>query len=108
MSLGNLTAFLTCLSLLLLPLPGFAQTVRGQVRRGLYPIAGVPVNVFSQTLGYSGLSYSGPDGMYYLNGIPSGPYSLQVFDFGASNPPQIFPIWVYPQPMTDIPPIQLR
>lgn len=77
--------------------------VRGQVRfRSGHPAAGVAVRVFHQTMGPSGFTFSGQDGMYYLQGIPPGLYALQFFVNG--QPLQPWQIQVFPQPMTDIAP----
>ncbi|RYU58537.1 carboxypeptidase regulatory-like domain-containing protein [Methylolobus aquaticus] len=84
-----------------------AQTIRGRLMKGPYPIAGIAVNVSSPMLGASGFAYSGPDGMYYLFNIAPGPYTLQVWDIPNMAPMQ-FQIAVYPQPWIDIAPIQLR
>ena len=84
-----------------------AQTVRGRiVFPNGYPANGAAVRVFNQRLGPSGFAYTTYDGMYYLNGIPPGDYELQVFFNGGPNTAR--PIRVFPQPMTDIPPISLR
>ena len=83
-----------------------AQTVRGKiVFRNGYPAGGTAVRVFRPDLGASGYAYAGPDGMYYLNGIPPGDYQLQVFFDRRAMP--TWPIRVYPQPLTDIPPYAL-
>jgi hypothetical protein len=83
-----------------------AQTVRGQiVFRNGYPAGGTAVRVFRQDLGASGYAYTGPDGMYYLNGIPPGNYQLQVFY--DRRPMPAWQIRVHQQPMTDIPPYTL-
>lgn len=83
-----------------------AQSVRGQVQfRNGYPAAGVAVRVANARLGPSGMSYTGYDGMYYLNGIPPGDYRLEVYVNGHAVPPR--QIRVFNQPGTDIPPYRL-
>lgn len=56
-----------------------AAAVRGRV---LYlngsPASGVAVRL-SNAKGGSPFSYSGRNGMYYLNGIPAGAYTLEVW-----------------------------
>src|SRR5438093_10646967 len=52
---------------------------------------GVTVSVFSGTRGRSGFSYSGYDGMYYLYGIPPGPYTLELW-VHPNAPPLTYPI----------------
>ena len=84
---------------------GFA--VRGRlVRQSGMPAVGVPVSVFNPQRGRSGMSFSAQDGMYYLHGIPSGQYTLEVWVF-PNNPPWVFQIIVRPQPTNDIAPIRL-
>ncbi len=51
------------------------------------------------------MSYTGYDGMYYLNGIPPGDYRLEVYVNGHAVPPR--QIRVFNQPGTDIPPYRL-
>lgn len=79
-----------------------AQMVRGQVvfRNGV-PAVGVAVRVFSPQRGPSGVSYTGYDGLFYLYGIPSGDYELQVM-FNQRPMPSMR-IRVFAQPNTDIP-----
>lgn len=67
----------------------------GGVRIGLF--VGTPDGNF--TIVRSGAT--GPDGMYYLNGVYPGQYILQV---GGIN----YPLGVFAAPMQDIPPIRLR
>ena len=56
-----------------------AAAIRGRV---VYlngsPAAGVAVRL-TNAKGGSPFSYSGRDGMYYLNGIPAGAYTLEVW-----------------------------
>lgn len=52
--------------------------VRGQLIRNGFPVAGVPVNLFSSIYGSSAVTYSGGDGMYYLFNIPVGQYTVVV------------------------------
>lgn len=84
-----------------------ASTVRGHLfrrsSRGDYPAQGIPVTVFRPNLGRSGFAYSGPDWMYYLNNIPPGNYTLQVWVY-PNRPPLMFSIVVYDRPFTDIAP----
>src|SRR5207245_10993423 len=67
---------------------------------------GVTVSVFSGTRGRSGFSYSGYDGMYYLYGIPPGPYTLELW-LHPNARPRTYPIQVFPSPWPDIPQIHL-
>jgi hypothetical protein len=86
----------------------FAQAVvRGRLLRMGYPIPNIRVNLYSSTLGFSGSSFSGIDGMYYLNSIPYGLYYLQVWA-NMTNPavPLSYPVQVS-WPVTDIPVITL-
>jgi len=90
-------------------LPGMPQamplaTVRGQLVLPNQPAVGVPVNLYNVQLGYSGYSYSGPDGMYFLNNIPPGDYDLLVWV--VPGHPLAYRIRVT-IPNTDIAPIQI-
>jgi hypothetical protein len=83
-----------------------AATVRGRLVHGAngYPAEGLAVTVNHYQYGRSPPSFSGPDGMFYLNGIPPGNYILEI--------------WVTPQnfisinitvndPVTDIYPVRV-
>jgi hypothetical protein len=85
----------------------YAQTIRGKLMKGPYPIAGIAVNIDSPARGPSGVVYSGADGMYYFFNISPGPYTLQVWDV-PNAPPLQFQIYVNPQPWVNIAPIQIR
>ena len=87
--------------------PAFADNVRGQLKRGSNPIAGVPINLVGPSGRPSGTTYSGHDGMYYFFAIQPGSYTLQVWD-PPNGPPMQFRIVVNAQPWTDIAPIALR
>jgi hypothetical protein len=89
---------------------GYAQTVRGQLVRsgpyGNYPVAYIPVTVFSQRMGRSSPSYTDPNGMYYLSKVPPGDYTLEIW-ISPRRPPYTYDIHVNPRPFTDIRPILL-
>lgn len=82
-------------------------TVRGQIVQGGAPIRGIKVSLlcppaFLQECAYT---FSGPDGMYYLQAVPPGNYVLQVWDRSA----QRFEIQVPPGlQWADIVPIHMR
>ena len=82
---------------------GEAAMVRGRLLHSNgFPAAFIAVRVFAPNLGPSGFSYSGNDGMYYLNGIPPQSYTLEVW---VSNAYVLrFTINVI-EPVTDIAPI---
>jgi hypothetical protein len=92
----------------------FAQTASAAILRGrlqrsgpngaIYPAPGIAVTVYNQDRGRSGASYTGADGMYYLN-IPAGDYNLEVWiSRDPRVPPTAYSIRVV-EPNTDIPPI---
>jgi hypothetical protein len=84
--------------------------VRGRLVRntpqGQLPAAGVPVQLSSSTIGYSGVAYSGPDGIYVMPNIPFGVYQLLVFAYPNALPMR-FTIEVTRPGFNDINPIGL-
>jgi Carboxypeptidase regulatory-like domain len=57
-----------------------AAVIRGRIIHSSgYPAVGIAVRVVSQRLGPSGFTYSGRDGMFYLQGIPAGPYVIEIW-----------------------------
>jgi hypothetical protein len=61
-----------------------ASTVRGKLYRQnsggqSYGASGIPVRLVHKTRGPSARSYSGSDGMFYINNVPPGDYTLEVF-----------------------------
>jgi hypothetical protein len=103
---GLAAAIVAVLAIVCMTAHADAQTVRGRLMKGAYPIAGIGVRVTSPTHGTSGVAYSGPDGMYYLVNIPPGTYTLQVLDIPRA--PLLFQIIVHQQQWVDIAPIQVR
>lgn len=97
------------LLLLAISQTAIAATVRGRLERraasgAVYPAPGIAVTVYRRDLGRSAPSYTGPDGMYYLN-VPAGSYSLEIWlSRDPRVPPRTYPIRVA-DPYTDIPPI---
>ncbi len=67
---------------------------------------GVAVTVNSFQWRRSAPADSGRDGLFYLNNIPPGSYTLEVW-VNRQGPPWIYPTSVYPRPFTDIAPIRL-
>lgn len=98
------------LSLLLAAAPAWATDLRGRID-GYHPYAaqpfpmnGVRVDLWMMTpMGWQQVfaTFTGPDGMYYLQNIMPGQYTLQVN--GAMN----YPIVVAPMDYQDLPPILL-
>lgn len=68
------------------------------------PTGAIAVTTYHPQLGRSVPSFSGPDGMYYLN-VPAGVYTLEIWVPG--RPPMAFQI-VVNEPNTDIAPITTR
>jgi hypothetical protein len=82
--------------------------VRGRLQRTagakVSPAAGIAVTIDSQKSGRSPATYSGQDGMYYIQNAAPGAYTLEVW----TNPkkPLTFPITVT-APVTDVPPVNV-
>jgi carboxypeptidase family protein len=74
-------------------------TVRGQVVRNQFPVAGVAITLFSNAYGRSAVTYSGGDGMYYFYNVPQGPYVVEIWFSGQPRP--VGNVLVNP-PYTDI------
>lgn len=97
------------LLLLAMSQTAIAATVRGRLDRrapngAIYPAPGIAVTVYRRDLGRSAPSYTGVDGMYYLN-VPAGVYALEIWlSRDPRVPPRTYPIQVA-EPYTDIPPI---
>ena len=86
-----------------------AATIRGRLvcNGGQSPAIGIAVTVFNAQIGRSAPFFTGGDGMYYLNGIPAGQYTLEIWLYRQSpTPTNAYHINVF-EPMTDIPPIFL-
>jgi hypothetical protein len=91
--------------------------VRGRIDRQLslqapqiYPAAGTAITLTIPATGATSLpSYVGPDGMYYVYGVPPGPYLLRVWLPGFNVPLATQPIQVILQQtgVFDIPPIRV-
>jgi hypothetical protein len=106
-----LRSLLACLILLAAAQAFGVATLRGQLNRKLpngtqTPAAGITVTVLSQAKVRSARAISQQNGMFYLNNLPAGSYSLEVWVKGTANPPIVYPIQVK-EPYTDIPPIIL-
>jgi hypothetical protein len=90
-----------------------AATVRGRLDRvapngARYPAAGVAVTVYNQSAGRSSPAHAGQDGLYYLNNVPAGHYTLEIWVSPDPRvPPTVYQIQVV-EPLTDIPPIVVR
>lgn len=83
-----------------------AALVRGRLvySNGL-PVAGIAVRVVSQRIGPSGFAYSGKDGMYYLQGIPAGPYVIEIW---LSNQNVLRYSIGVGEPVTNVPVVTVR
>ena len=102
--------FVSGLVFALCALTAEAAAVRGRLDRrtpeGPQPVAGIAVTVFNQQSGRSYPSYTGTNGMFYLN-VPAGAYILEIW---ISRDPRVRPlryeikVW---EPNTDLPPIVL-
>lgn len=87
----------------------YAGTVRGKLYRRafdgrIYPAPYIRVTLNHAQYGRSSPADTGPDGMYYLYNVPPGGYWLEIW---VANGPLVYPIQVFDQPLTDIPPIQV-
>lgn len=86
--------------------PARAALVRGRlIFSNGFPAAGIAVRVVSQRLGPSGYTYSGRDGMYYLQGIPAGPYVIEIW---LSNQNVLRYNIGVGEPVTDLPVVTVR
>jgi hypothetical protein len=87
-----------------------AATVRGRLDH-VYPNGqrapgvGFAVTVYRADIGRSQPTYTGQDGIYYLNNIPPGTYNLEIWTSRVPGvPPTVYVIQVS-EPFVDIPPI---
>jgi hypothetical protein len=73
--------------LVLAALPAQAATVRGRVIHtgNGSPAAGLAVTVNHPQYGRSKPVFSGPNGMFYLNGIPPGDFDLEIWTSTSSH-----------------------
>ena len=98
-----------CLLLIVMSQAAVAATLRGRLERkapngASFPAPGIAVTVYRADRGRSRPSFTGPNGMYYLN-IPAGLYSLEIwFSRDPRAKPMVYQIKVS-EPYTDIPPI---
>eukprot|EP00831_Metopus_contortus_P066298 TRINITY_DN59147_c0_g1_i1.p6 TRINITY_DN59147_c0_g1~~TRINITY_DN59147_c0_g1_i1.p6 ORF type:complete len:125 (-),score=33.37 TRINITY_DN59147_c0_g1_i1:622-963(-) len=90
--------------------PALATILRGRVdgmrpgRRGTFPVAQVRIDLIQNMGGQwirMGVAITGPDGMYYFEGVPPGMFILLL------NGKDQYPLQVVPVPMQDIPPLLL-
>jgi len=82
-----------------------AATVRGRLIHVNNNFAqGVAVRLNSDIYGPSGFAYSGADGMYFLNGIPPGNYTLEIW---LNDETVLRYAITVGEPMTDFPPVRL-
>ena len=86
----------------------FDGTVRGRLNRRdgsgrPYPAVSVRVTLNHAQRGRSASSYTGTDGIFYLQNVPAGTYNLEIWP----NPDQpiVYTITVSDQGITDIAPI---
>jgi hypothetical protein len=65
-------------------------TARGRLQQstptGWFPVQGLVVTLRAPNGARTLPTYSGPDGMYYLTGIPQGQYFLEVWVPNAAQP----------------------
>lgn len=108
----NTLRLTVCLMMVLLGFTasGKAATVRGRVdhisaNHQRTVMAGIAVTVFRAGSGRSAPIYTDRNGMYYLQNIPAGTYSLEIWVYGRSQP-LVYRIHVN-EPYTDIPPVTM-
>jgi len=83
-----------------------AATVRGRlVHSNSSPATGIKVEVVDQQGVKAAKAYSGPDGMYYLQGVPPGTYFLKIWIY-PDGKPVVYQIKVV-EPNTDMPQINV-
>ena len=93
--------------LLLVASSAFAETLRGKVvyADGVTPYTNVAVALESPSVGRSGTVYTGSDGMFYLEKVPAGQYTMEV---KTARETKTFKVVVQAQPYTDIPPVKMN
>jgi hypothetical protein len=98
--------------------PDTQAVVRGRIQRaapngGWLPASSLIVTLRATVAGARSTPvYTGPDGMYYFNSVPSGRYDLEVWYPGARAPFVAVPVTVQyvatqTGPLCDIPPVNL-
>lgn len=92
--------------------PEVNSTVRGQLYRRApngqaYFAAGIAVRLNHPQYGPSAFAYSGGDGMYYLQNVPPGQFTLEVWLTSRPEDVMRFNVQVNGQPTVDVPPIQV-
>ena len=100
-----MNAAICWVGLLLLPAALPAAVVRGKILHNGQPRPGIAVALHGESIGQSNPVRSGDDGLFVLQNIPAGPYTLQVWP-GAGAPPLIYKIQVK-EPQTDVFPVNL-
>jgi hypothetical protein len=105
-TLGGLAFLLACAS------PALdGASVQGQLTcdsgRGRSPVSGIAVTVNHSSSGRSAPSFTGGDGMYYLN-LKAGTYTLEIWGSKSSNAPTDTQSITVTEPSTDVQPINLR
>ena len=93
------------IAVLILPSVLHASVVRGKVVHNGQPRPGITVALRGGSIGQSNPVRSGGDGLFVLQNIPAGQYTLQVWP-GAGAQPMIFTIQVK-EPQTDVFPVNL-
>jgi hypothetical protein len=83
-----------------------ADTVRGKVvyADGVTAYPNVAVTL-QNSAGRSGTAYTGSDGMFYLEQIPAGEYTMEV---KTAKETKTLKISVQPQPYTDVAPVKMN
>ncbi len=95
-----------CWSILLtIPATLQASVVRGKVLHNGQPRPGVAVAVHGGSIGQSNPVRSGSDGLFVLQNVPAGQYTLQVWPASGAQP-LTFRIQVK-EPQTDVFPVNL-
>jgi hypothetical protein len=86
-----------------------AASIRGQLlcENNSVPAVGIAVTVFNPQTGRSNPSFTGGDGMYYLNGIPAGIHTLEIWIYRSQGTPSMVYQIQVGEPHTDLPRVNL-
>jgi hypothetical protein len=92
----------------------YSEVVRGRIVRnspmGVYSVSAIPVTIRAANNVRTTPAFSGPDGMYYFNGVLPGVYFLELWVWGFNSQPVIYQIQVNyttPYRIFDVSPITL-
>jgi hypothetical protein len=100
-------SFLVILTAVSIASIAHAETVRGKIvyPDGVTPHVNVAVTLESAGSGRSGTVYSGSDGMFYLENVPPGQYSMEI---KSPNETRTVPVVVARKDVNDVAPVAVK